>query len=237
LGQWDKGQADLEAAMESGTANYHTHYRHALLCLVLNESGNYRDACATMLDKFAETDDPMSANFTAWTAALAPGGVDDYAPHIALAEKAVAAKPDDHQCLNTVGAILYRAGRYQEAVDRLAELDGRLDDPVTGAQSSPAYTWYFLAMGHHALDHPEKAKEYLAKASAATEQELADTEHPPAWNRKLTLELLRKEAEALIAQEEPGGQPAPETEKVVPTETLKENAKLTPEVDKTNPAP
>ena len=50
-------------------------------------------------------------------------------------------------------------------------------------------------MAHHRQGNAELARSYLDKATEWAEQEIADK---PAWNRKLTLELLRKEAESLI---------------------------------------
>ena len=165
---------------------------------MLDEAAKYRDACAAMVGKFGETDDPMAANFAAWTCALAPDAVDDYEPVLALATKAVEAQPDSDQFLNTLGAILYRAGRHDEAIERLTELDRRRETADGDVQSSPAYTWYFLAMAHQKAGNAEQAREYLNKANQSTDEVLADEENPPAWNRRATLELLRKEAEALL---------------------------------------
>ena len=203
LGEWEKGQADVEKAIESETANHYIHYQHALLCLSLNEAPKYRDACADMVRKFGETDDPMAANFVAWTCALAPDAIDDYEPVLACATKAIEARPDSDQFLNTLGAILYRAGRHDEAIERLTELDHRRETEDGAVQSSPAYSWYFLAMAHQKAGNAEQAREYLNKANQSTDEEFADKEKPPAWNRQATLELLRKEAEALLGTDEP----------------------------------
>ena len=110
LSEWKRAKADLETAIESETADHDAHYRHALLCLMLNEAPQYRDACAAMVRKFGESDDPMAVNFVAWTCALAPEAVEDYERVVAYATKAVEARPDSDQFLNTLGAILYRAG-------------------------------------------------------------------------------------------------------------------------------
>ncbi len=50
-------------------------------------------------------------------------------------------------------------------------------------------------MVHKKVGNEEKAREYLEKANQATRESLADKENPPVWNRRATLELLRKEAE------------------------------------------
>ena len=53
-------------------------------------------------------------------------------------------------------------------------------------------------MTHWKLDQQDPALETLKQANQLASKELGDTDNPPAWNRKLTLELLQEEAEALI---------------------------------------
>ncbi|NQT13026.1 MAG: tetratricopeptide repeat protein, partial [Planctomycetes bacterium] len=125
-GRLDEARADLEQSTSSTqSAEHYTHYRHALCWLMLEEAPKYRDACTAMLGKFGETDNPMAANFVAWTCSLAPDAVEDYEPVLALAAKAVEAQPDSDQSLNTLGAVLCRAGRHDDAIERLTELDRR----------------------------------------------------------------------------------------------------------------
>jgi tetratricopeptide (TPR) repeat protein len=202
LGQLDKARDDVAALRETKAKDYYRHYEHAVLCLALNDEAEYRDSCQTMLDALSEIDDPMAANFVAWACALAPDAVDDYEPVLACAKKAVEARPESDQFLNTLGAILYRAGRNDQAIERLTELDQRRETADGTVQSSPAYTWYFLAMAHQKASNAEQPREYLNKANQWTDEVLADEENPPAWNRRATLELLRKEAEALLGTDD-----------------------------------
>jgi len=67
---------------------------------------------------------------------------------------------------------------------------------------SPVYTHFFLAMAHHRLGHAAEAKNWLDKAMAGAERELR---HPTSdasrvWNRRLTLQLLQREAEAVVKE-------------------------------------
>jgi tetratricopeptide (TPR) repeat protein len=205
-GHQDQAQRAYKTAAQVFTPDNtqpYDHYLHALLCLRFDDEVKYRRSCQTMLNQFADTDDPMGANFVAWICALAPDAVNDYEPVLACASKAVEARPDSEQFLNTLGAILYRAGRHDAAIERLTELDRRRETADGAVQSSPAYTWYFLAMAHQKAGHVEQAREYLNKANQRTDEESADKEKPPPWNRRATLELLRKEAEALLATDDP----------------------------------
>lgn len=211
LGEWKEGQADLEQAIALDTANHGPHYWLALVSLSLGDSPKYREACAAMMAKFGRTDMPMAANLTAWTCALAPDAVADYAPVLACAARAVEAQPNTDQFIKSLGAVLCRAGRFEEAIEWLTETDAPLESAEADSTSSLAYSWYFLAMAHKKAGNDEKAQEYLNKAKQETDRALADEKHPPPWNRRATLEVLRKEAEALVAL--PAAPSAPSDEK------------------------
>ena len=72
------------------------------------------------------------------------------------------------------------------------------------------YTWFYLAMAHHRLGHADLARRWLDKAVQGTEEALKSPAEPlgksgnpsgvipPNWSRRLTLALLRREAEQLI---------------------------------------
>jgi ELWxxDGT repeat protein len=87
----------------------------------------------------------------------------------------------------------------------LTESNKLIEDPDATAKSSPAYTWYFLAMAHQANEQPEEAKKWLDKATEWTDKVVRQDEEGTAslsWNRRLTLRLLREEAEAMIEEDE-----------------------------------
>ena len=98
-----------------------------------------------------------------------------------------------------MGAVLYRAGRHEEAIEWLTELDRPLGNSDTEAISSAAYIWYFLAMVHQRAGNETQARQYLNKANQWSEEVLDDELNPPAWNRRATLELLRNQTESLLA--------------------------------------
>jgi hypothetical protein len=72
------------------------------------------------------------------------------------------------------------------------------------------HTWFFLAMAHQGLGHADEARRWLEKALQGTTEALkppaepagkaknSDGIIPPNWNRRLTLQVLRREAEKLI---------------------------------------
>jgi tetratricopeptide (TPR) repeat protein len=125
-----------------------------------------------------------------------------------LAEQAVEADPKSDSYLKTLGGALYRAGRFEEAVQRLAEADKLTEAPDAASKSSPAYTWYFLAMAHQANGQSDEAKKWLGKAVEWSDKVFREDEEgtaPLAWNRRLTLRLLREEAEAMIEPSDDAG--------------------------------
>jgi tetratricopeptide (TPR) repeat protein len=169
--------------------------------LHLNRLAAYRDACRELVRRFGETENPVTANNVAWACALGPDAVADLKRCVKLAERAVADDPNDYACLNTLGAILYRAGAVEAAIDKLNEA------MKTQGEGGTYGDWLFLAMAHHRLDHPEEAARWLEKTVNWVEEnkgQNAKAETEPstlAWDDRLELRILRKEAESLIRQE------------------------------------
>jgi uncharacterized protein HemY len=114
-----------------------------------------RTICKGLVKAAAKTaPQPDVANGIAWMCALGPKAVEDCAPVVALAEGAVKAGGDArerHDRLNTLGAVLCRAGRYQKARQRLDECIRIADKDAAAAD------WLFLALVHLGLDDPAEA--------------------------------------------------------------------------------
>ena len=201
FGQQGAAIADFDKAVALGPEQANVWYRRALARLAQGQADQYRKDCAEMLQRFGESTKPDDANWVAWTCALAPDAIKDWPKTVALAEKAAKNDPKSASYLNTLGAVLYRAGRFDESLQRLTEADRVVKAPSETLPSSPAYTWFFLAMAHHRLGHGEEAKKWFDKAAARTEKAIREADQGTeylAWNRRLTLKLLRQEAKALF---------------------------------------
>ncbi len=86
--------------------------------------------------------------------------------------------------------------RADQCAAAKAELERALAMGNTdGSSENGAY--YFLAMAEHHLGNEQAAGRQLEAANESANEELADS---PAWSRRLTLELLRNEAEELIGK-------------------------------------
>jgi Flp pilus assembly protein TadD len=106
---------------------------------------------------------------------------------------AVACRPTNDQ-LNTLGAILYRAGRFEAAVQKLNRAV-----EVHGANGTE-YDALFLAMAHHQLGHAEEARRWL-RLGTGVDPLAAQTPSAPGgtpWITRLEIEILRREASAMI---------------------------------------
>jgi hypothetical protein len=125
-------------------------------------------------------------NDLVWVCCLGPDATSDPKGIVTLAERSVApgANADN---LRRLGAALCRAGRHAEAVTRLHEAiqahkGGGL--PVD---------WFWLAIAHHHLNQPDKAREALEQGRAQQKKTPLDT-----WLWRVPIDLLRAEAEKLI---------------------------------------
>ncbi len=191
FGEDREALSDLNTISTKDNTNYNSIYQIALLSLKLGDLAGYRTRCEQMLKAYATSDVSLARHFTAWVCALAPNSINDYALAIKLAQDAVDAEAGNQQYLCGLGAILMRAGKYQAAK---TQLEKTLEATAT-ENISTSYIRYFLAITEYHLGNQEAAVTQLQKANDLAAKELADS---PVWNRKLTLELLRKEAESLI---------------------------------------
>jgi tetratricopeptide (TPR) repeat protein len=168
-----------------------------------------------MLKQFAETNEPDVAHWVAWTCVLAPDATEDLTRTMELAELATESSDRTAQNFCTLGAVLYRAGKFNKAIKQLSKLNSEWEQGKEfPTLTSPAYTWFFLAMAHHQLGNTDQAHRYFESAVERAEQEIAgDT----WWNRELTLQLLQAEAVELlgVSQEavQKESEPVPEKEK------------------------
>ena len=161
-----------------------------LALLGSGDRAGWRRSIAALLDRFGGTINSRTANDVAWACALGPEATADPGVPVRLAEVAVqgtttqATRPN---YLNTLGAALYRAGRFDEAIRRLEE---GIQAPGRGGIPSD---WPFLAMAHHRLGHRDEARRWLDRL-----REHQPSEDPDQFWDELEIRLLRSEAEAVV---------------------------------------
>ena len=211
-------------AIEYGTQKAITGHWLGLSYLATGDTEGYRSTCARMLQCFANAKDPEEGRWLAWTCALAPGATSDLSAMVSSAERAVQSGAGSVDCLIASGAILYRAGRFEEAIKRLTEASGLSQDPDSSStltarerwigsrlpqqpdstpKPSHLHTCYFQAMANHRLGREEEARKWFQEAIAGTECLLSEHEKGTVtltWDQQLTLRLFQEEAEALPLQ-------------------------------------
>jgi tetratricopeptide (TPR) repeat protein len=198
LGRQDKAQADFAKATELEPLQIAFPHTHALACLVTGDLEGYRTVCGKTFEHFGQTSDLEVAHRLAHIAVLAGGG--DPQKAIELAGKAVKSDPHNYQYKATLGAALYRAGLFQEAVQRLEEAIAEGPTGKKASSYSGAYASFFLAMAHHRLGRTAQSRHVLQKATELADQPLTDQggNAGSPWAQRLILQVLRQEADILI---------------------------------------
>ena len=101
-------------------------------------------------------DDRYSGEFLANLLSLGPGGVGDDGKALGWIEPLTASidpadRPFKAQWLRSLGTVLYRLGRYREAIDRIQE-------GIALGRDVPPEEPIFLAMAHFRLGETDKAR-------------------------------------------------------------------------------
>ncbi len=196
LGQWARATAAYRRALQLRPDNYQSRYHQILALLAIGDRDGLRQASSDLLDRFHDTTNSQTAgarsraaNTVAWSLALAPCIVSDTATPLRLADLAVNGFTADqkHIALNTLGAALYRAGRFEDAIRRLEE-----GIKLRNSEEEPG-DWPFLAMAHHALGHRDESRRWLDQLR--DHQPSAD---PNRFWHELEIRLLQSEAEAVV---------------------------------------
>ena len=147
-----------------------------------------------MLERFNTADDLLAVNRLAYACSYAPDAVTDLPALIQVCERSVPALAGGER---VVGAALYRAGRYEQALERFQQ-SHKVFQPR-------AWDWLFLAMIHSRLGHTSEASRSLQQADQwiieADKAPSGTDREGPRWislTERPTILLLRSEAEAVI---------------------------------------
>jgi WD40 repeat protein/tetratricopeptide (TPR) repeat protein len=149
---------------------------------------DYRRVCAELLHDFGQTADAATARTVAFVCVLGPEAVKDPALVVQLARKAVNSDPDNWFDRAILGAALYRAGDFFDAV---WELNLAVEKHRRGGSMEAKL---FLAMAHHRLGHPKAAKDWYDRAM----EQVRQVSQPPSWPVRLCWQLLGEETKALL---------------------------------------
>jgi tetratricopeptide (TPR) repeat protein len=183
----------------------------ALAQLRLGDKAGYRATCEALVDLPVQSWDDVVRSRPIWPLCLAPSALDDMSRLVKRAEEFVAdtSLKNRHFGLYVLGAALYRAGDYERAAQRLEESIDAYPSLSELGRDTINYQLLLLAMTRWNQGREDDARKLLAEAQSAVDKEL---QFPSTrWNRRVSLELLRSEAEDLIDKEKPNAVPTPDS--------------------------
>jgi serine/threonine protein kinase len=181
-------------------------YFLAIARLRLGDEVGYREACAAMLDVPDDNADDSVPYQRLWILCLGPHAGEDLSVQLKQAEEFVTKESSnqfDHPSvdLRVLGGLLYRAGQYEQAAQRLTEsIAARPNDPLRAFRTD-LDAQLLLAMTKWQLGQQDQARRQLAEIQPALDEWLRSPSH--FWLNRAQVEMLRREAEALIASKEP----------------------------------
>jgi eukaryotic-like serine/threonine-protein kinase len=181
----------LRQAIAEGINDHRLWFDLGYVQLASADRDGYCRTCADLLHRFGAAENVHEANTIAWLCVLAPDAVAEQERVVALAEKAVArshtvAVNHRQAMLNTLGAALYRARRFDEAIARLNEA------VAAHPKGGTAADWFFLAMAHAQLGDPAAGRQWYDKAAHWMDERQSTLEKNP----RQAEELRRFHAEA-----------------------------------------
>jgi WD40 repeat protein/tRNA A-37 threonylcarbamoyl transferase component Bud32/Flp pilus assembly protein TadD len=198
LGEYRQAADDYSKAIDLGRVTAEIASRHALLCLGARDPASYRQSCMRMLQRFGKPKESTEAYLMAWACAMAPGAVADPMQPVHLAERAVKLQRGWYY-LDALGAVYYRAGQYENAIQRLNEWIKEQSRQLPRSVASWKQ-WAFLAMAHHRLGHTAEARQWLRKVQEVAHETPVERQLNPVGFAltDLEYELLRREAESVV---------------------------------------
>src|SRR5262249_13108232 len=122
-GMWPQALSMLAAPGIKGPLPIQSLHHFALTLLKMGHREEYRRFCALVRQQMGEEQPAPIGNLIAWICTLGPNALDDYSGTIASLDATLreVKAPEKRALLHTLGALLFRAGRYKEAVARLRE--------------------------------------------------------------------------------------------------------------------
>ncbi|CAN5412016.1 hypothetical protein BH10PLA2_BH10PLA2_37430 [soil metagenome] len=196
LDHWQSAREDCRRSIAQGASDPWPWILLAVERLHQKDIEGYRKVCSDMMYRFRDSTNPDYANNSAWACALAPNALGKYDIPIALATRAVAANPKEAAYQSTLGALQFRAGDYQRALDTLHKVSS------VSLVGNPE-DWLFLARINERLGKKSDALVWLNKAISWHERMQSNRGFEQEANaysheRMVEIAILLGEAEGLL---------------------------------------
>jgi tetratricopeptide (TPR) repeat protein len=193
---WNEAADDFTAAIDLTAEAPDVWHDLALAQLACGRYALYQGTCKALLNRFNQAEDLPTTRSLIETCILAHGALDDPTPVLKLAKRITMAQPERHDELSLMGAVLYRAGRFSEALICF-------DKAIAAHSSKPKGTvrdWLYMAMVQYRLGHYTEAKKCWTEAGKfdhiVEEWARQATQDTPMG--ALEASLLRDEVKSLI---------------------------------------
>jgi len=216
-GEWEQAAAQFAKGLDVYKDDHWHWYQSGALQAYLNQSDEYGNHCRKMLDLFGDTEDPFIAERTAKLCFLLPDAAPDDPRPATLAEEAIGTRSDNSWFALASAISKYRAGQFQESLDRLRIAQVRSGDQVY----CNVLIELFRAMSQRQLGQQSAAENSLGKAidllNSNAPTAIDDVvDYGPSWHDRLISQIILREAKALIttkdsAPVEPAGESVSET--------------------------
>jgi serine/threonine protein kinase/WD40 repeat protein/tetratricopeptide (TPR) repeat protein len=203
-GNWKRAAALLTTLARNPDTPIPDRYNQAVASLKAGDAAGYRAACAGMAERLPRGDPRMvhhDSNSAARATVLGPNATDDWSRTLAWTDRALTRlaeiekvrphlkeqiRTERNRFMNTRGAVLYRAGRFEEASKVLREAMSLLLD------GGEFHNSVFLALAEHRLGHTDAAKKAAARARSAL------TAKPGAAWERAEMELFAAELDTAL---------------------------------------
>ncbi len=196
--EWGKAEMDLRKVIGRTSHDARAWFALCIVQLSAGDPDAYRQVCQELVRYYLESPRPPLKGWeVTWCCRMAPIDEVELRHAVRLARESSAAAPNDDRVRHELACILYRAGNIEESA--------RLQQEVWDGE--PLYRpWagLWLGMAYSRLGKVEEAEEYLAQAIELSKE--------LTWNpyALLEYELLRREAEAVVAANSTDDAPAAE---------------------------
>jgi serine/threonine protein kinase len=171
-------------------------FKAGLLALRIGRAARYRDFCRRLVKGIGPRPQVKACWDIAWTSVISPQALEDFDQAVAAATRAATFEPDMCRSQLILGGVLFRAGRYQDAITHLS----RALATKGGVEVQKAHAGFLLAMSHRHLGNVDASKRSYEAALKSTERLLGTTSTPLRWTEQMTLHLLQEEAGAVLSE-------------------------------------
>jgi tetratricopeptide (TPR) repeat protein len=194
LSQWDKAAAAYaNVELWARPLREDLVFARASLYVIQEDSEGYNRFCQDMLQRVPQTADHFEAFVLVRTCTMGRQSPVDPAQAVQWAKQAVAGDQLPWY-FHALGLAQYRAGQFDEALQSFS----RANVEAWGCRD---LNWFGMALVHHRLGHPDKARESLDKGIQWLERGGSPSPQQPAnidpqdW---LEAHVLRREAEDVL---------------------------------------